>query len=177
MILSLVLVTLSCHGVQIIYDVDKTADFGQFHTYNFKIPRDNPEAPIAFNEINQNFLKGAISNEMVQKNYKISDDPNLMISFYLKVEDRMEIYDYGPYYGYDRGWTDHKTYYYKIGTLTIDLVDTNRNRLVWQGSAIGVLPKTNKNAEEKINLVVNRIFSKYPYLAGESKPVAKEKRK
>jgi len=166
-----------CAKYQIVSDYDHEADFGKFKTFNFQTPKPNPNAPIRFSQINQNRLKHAITHQMMLHNYEKAPNPDLLISFYLKVDQKQGVYDYGPYYGYDYGWNDVSTYNYKEGTLTIDLVDTQRNRLVWQGSAMGVLPDNIRNVEEKIKNVVQKIFNKYQYLAGESKPVASKKQK
>jgi len=166
-----------CSKYQIISDYDHEADFGKYKTFNFQNPKPNPDAPIRFSQINQNRIKHAITYEMMLHGYEKTTNPDLLISFYLKVDQRQGVYDYGPYYGYDYGWNDVSTYNYKEGTLTIDLVDTKRNRLVWQGSAMGVLPEKSKNVEEKVKKVIQKIFNEYKYLAGESKPVASKKRK
>jgi uncharacterized protein DUF4136 len=52
---------------------------------------------------------------------------------------------------------------YKQGTLAIDLIDANRNTLVWQGIAQGRLDaKRMQNATSTIDKVVGEIFTKFP---------------
>ena len=55
------------------------------------------------------------------------------------------------------------TTHYQEGTLAIDLVDTSKQQLVWQGIAQARLTKTMmENPEATINSVVTDIFAKYP---------------
>ena len=67
---------------------------------------------------------------------------------------------YGPWAGYPQ---DIETVHYQEGTLSIDLVDAAKQKLVWQGVAQGRIDKSKlQNPGPAIDKVVSEIFSKYP---------------
>jgi len=74
------------------------------------------------------------------------------------------------FYGYRLGYRawgaypyDIETVSYKQGTLAIDVIDANRNTLVWQGVAQGRLDaKMVKNSTPTIDKVVGEIFAGFP---------------
>ena len=56
---------------------------------------------------------------------------------------------------------------YTEGTLSIDLIDTARNQLVWEGIAVGrIRQSTLDDIQGAVNRVVPLIFQEYPYQAG-----------
>ena len=62
---------------------------------------------------------------------------------------------------------------YTEGTLTVDVVDSAKNRMVWTGDAIGRIG-TRRSPEERaayIDASVAAIFMQYPYQAGSGQPL------
>jgi len=55
---------------------------------------------------------------------------------------------------------------YREGTLVIDLVDTNKNQLVWHGVAIGILEELPSDPDALIRQAVKAVFDQYSYVAG-----------
>jgi hypothetical protein len=56
---------------------------------------------------------------------------------------------------------------YREGTLTVDLVDARRNRMVWTGDAIArVVKRTPEQKMAEIDQAINAIFLQYPHRAG-----------
>ncbi len=56
---------------------------------------------------------------------------------------------------------------YTVGTLTVDLVDAERNHLVWTGDAIGrVTQRTAQERAASADQAVAAIFARYPFVAG-----------
>ena len=49
---------------------------------------------------------------------------------------------------------------YKVGTVSVEIVDTKTNRVVWQGSDANVIRKQ-KGIQKKIDKGVARIFRKF----------------
>jgi hypothetical protein len=62
---------------------------------------------------------------------------------------------------------------YNVGTLVMDVVDREKRQVIFQGGVEGVVTKeAMQNREAAINRAVEYIFSKYPFVAGQSAPVA-----
>ena len=77
----------------------------------------------------------------------------------------------------DSGWGDD-VYQYTEGTLNIDLVDTRRKQLVWEGVAVGEVqnPET-AGSPQSVDKAVAEIFAKYPFRAGVAAPQVPDKSK
>ena len=109
--------------------------------------------------------------------------PDLRVNFYLHAEKKTQTvsvptppvgygYGYGyGYYGYRAGlyepWAGYETEVtqYTEGTLHIDLVETRRKQLVWEGVAIGRIgPRDREQLDQRVAVVVDEVFQKFPFL-------------
>jgi hypothetical protein len=186
----LLLLLTGCSGaLKVVSDYNGGLDFSAYHTYDFYEPDsliDHLNLPTIVNPLNQKRIENAIDEEMEVRGYTRSDDPDILITYFLRVENKTEYtattYNYGqPYYGgygyygyyggYGYGWTDVTSYDYKIGTLVIDLVDREKNELMWYGAGSKALNENPKHVEQEINDAVTRIFYQYRFMAGESRQV------
>lgn len=127
--------------------------------------------------VTQNF-KYAITDEMTKRGYRYSEsNPDLLINFNSNVQNRTEIrstptahfhygyynYRYGLYGAYPLYAQNIDTVHYKIGTVNIDIVDTAKKQLVWEGLSEGILKEKDlQQPKEAILRVTNLIFQKYP---------------
>lgn len=189
-IFSLAIIALSsCSSLSVVSDFNGSLDYSVYKTYNFYKPDttvNHNETPIVMNQLNQRRVEKAIDEEMYIRGYSLSDEPNILISYYLKVENKTEYratsYNYGsPYYGgygyygyyggYGHTMTDVSSYDYRMGTLIVDLVDAKKNELMWYGAATKALESHPKNPESTINYVITKIFDQYLFLAGQKEAV------
>ena len=93
---------------------------------------------------------------------------------------------YGPGWGY-RGWygapygyggTEVTTRRYNVGTLVMDVIDREKRQAVFQGGIEGVVTKEMMaNKQAAIEAAVAHLFAKYPFVAGQSAPVAPVEKK
>jgi hypothetical protein len=62
------------------------------------------------------------------------------------------------------GFADATTYVenYTVGTLVIDMFDTNTKRLIWRGSASDVLSGKPEKDEKKVDSAVSKLFEHFP---------------
>jgi hypothetical protein len=61
---------------------------------------------------------------------------------------------------------------YNVGTLVMDVVDREKRQVVYQGGIEGVVTREMmQNREATITAAVGHLFSKYPFVAGQSAPV------
>jgi hypothetical protein len=174
-------------GPDVRGDYDRAADFSKYRTYNFLSESDANGTE--FRSIAQQMMQQAASREMESRGYVKAQDPDLLINFKGKLEEKTDIQStpapyYGPSYGY-RGWygapygaygyggTEVTTRRYNVGTLVMDVIDREKRVAVFQGGLEGVVSK--KMMEDKqgtLNNAVAAIFSKYPFVAGQGTPVA-----
>lgn len=171
-------------GPEINADFDKAADFGKYRSYGFVAQAGTDTGDVR--SLATQMLQNAASREMESRGYAKDENPDLVINFKGKLEEKTDIEStpapfYGPGWGY-RGWygapwggygaTEVTTRHYKIGTLVMDIVDREQRQVVYQGSVEGVVSKEMlRNREAAINAAVAHIFSKYPFVAGQSAQV------
>ena len=170
-------------GPDVRADYDKSADFGKYRTYGFVAQAGTDTAE--FRSLATQILQKAAAREMESRGYTRSDTPDLVINFKGKVEEKTDIEStpapyYGPAWGY-RGWygapyggwggTEVSTRRYNVGTLVMDVVDRELRQVVFQGGVSDVVTKEmQQNREATLTNAVAQIFSKYPFVAGQSAP-------
>ena len=183
-IATVVLATGCASGPDIRADYDKAVDFGKYRTYGFVAAA--PGDATQFKSLAQQNMQNAAAREMESRGYTKSEPPDLVINFKGKIEEKTDIEStpapyYGPGWGYG-GWygapiggyggTEVTTRHYKVGTLVMDVVDREKRQVVFQGGVEGVVTKEmQQNREAAINGAVAHIFSRYPFVAGQSAPV------
>jgi len=168
-------------GPEVRGDFDPAADFGRFRTFGFveQAGTDTADA----RSLTTLLLQNAAAREMEARGYVRSDNPDLVINFQGRLEERVDIQSrpapsMGPTWGY-RGWpgstwggTEVTTRRYNVGTLVVDLVDLQQRQMVFQGTAQGTVTRDmQSNREQTINDTVAQIFAKFPFVAGQSAPV------
>lgn len=178
-------------GPDVRGDYDRTVDFGKYKTYNFLSTADGGAE---FKSISQQMMQQAASREMEARGYTRSDNPDLLLNFKGKLEEKTDIQStpapyYGPSYGY-RGWygapygaygyggTEVTTRRYNVGTLVMDVIDREKRQAVFQGGLEGVV--TSKMMQDKQGSITNAvasIFAEYPFVAGQSAPVVPAEKK
>ena len=159
---------------------DKDADFSAYKTFSFAVTRSEEQSK--YSSLLDKFMKTAISSELADRGYRPSDKADLLVNFNVSSKEKTAVYDVPPshyryryYYGYG-AWphyaTETRVKQYTEGTVNIDLVDTDKNQLVWEGVAIGrVRDDALENLEQRINDVVTLIFQEYPFVAGQAEAV------
>jgi hypothetical protein len=171
-------------GPEIRADYDRAADFGKYRSYGFVAKADTDSGD--FKSLSTQMMQNAAAREMEARGYVRSDNPDLVINFKGQLEEKVDIEStpapyYGPGWGY-AGWggaywggyggTEVTTRRYNVGTLVMDVVDKDKRQVVYQGGVEGVVTKEMlQNREAAINAAVGHIFSKYPFVAGQSAPV------
>jgi hypothetical protein len=174
-------------GPDVRADYDKAADFGKYRTYGFVAQPGTDQGDVR--SLATQMLQKAAAREMEARGYRPADNPDLVINFQGKLEEKTDIEStpapyYGAGWGY-RGWggapygmvgyggTEVTTRRYKVGTLVMDVVDREQRQVVFQGGIEGVVTKEmQKNREASINAAVGNIFAKYPFVAGQTATVA-----
>ena len=81
---------------------------------------------------------------------------------------------YGGWYGVPwGGGQELRTRHYKVGTLVMDIVDREKKQAVFQGGLETVVSKEMlQKKDESLRTAVAQLFAKYPFVAGQSAPVA-----
>ena len=174
-------------GPDVRADYDKAADFGKYRTYNFVAATGTGSTDAK--SLAQQILQNAASREMESRGYTKADNADLLINFKGKLEEKTDIestpapmygagWGYRGYYGapyaaYGYGGSEVSTRRYNVGTLVMDMVDRQKQQVVFQGGVEDVVTKKMlEDREALLTGAVSTIFAQFPFRAGQSAPVA-----
>jgi hypothetical protein len=181
------LVTLAgcATGPAVRTDFDPEADFARYKTWAFYQPIAMEES--GYTTYLTERIRADVRREMEARGYAYDEkSPDLRVNFQGIVREKTDVYsvprtDFNYFYSYRArryfavpSWYDEtQVSHYREGTLTVDIVDAARNRLVWTGDAIGrVTRKTPQERAEDTDRAITEVFLRYPYRAGSNAPVA-----
>lgn len=168
----LMLFIASCSSVKVTADYDKAVDFEQYKTYAF-FKEGIDQATI--NDLDKKRILTAIDNNLTAKGFtKASSNPDFVINIFTKASKQVNVTThnnfYSPYGYYGWGWgpywgPNNTTVSTSIeGTLYIDVLDTKKKALIWQGIGTGYLDNapTPEKKEERIHEFIEKILTKFP---------------
>jgi len=178
-----ILVSACTPSLQVRSDVDPTADFSQYTTFNFFEPmgiEGGYNSPV-FGE----HYRAAISRELGQRMYRSADTPDLLINVTVRADDKVSMrafttpYMTGAYYARPGGAYagsalgvgvavgPRATYSTEVSVF-IDFVDFERHQVVWQGVTVfKASDKVAQQLRDAIYTSVNKVFAEYPFIAGQ----------
>ena len=170
-------------GPRITSEADPEADFGGYRTFGFYAPLALEKEGYATPTTDR--IKAAARAQLESRGYTYTtEQPDLWLNLNAYMQEKTDVssyptVDYNYYYSYRARsyfavpfWHDEThVRQYTEGTLNVDLVDRRKNRLVWEGIAVGRIAKL-KPAERaaRIDATVAEIFARYPYRAGSAAP-------
>jgi len=164
-------------GPRVQTDYDRAANFDAYVTFSFHRPLGTDEQ--GYGTLVSQRLKAAAQRELEARGYRyVETGGDLSVNFGARLEDRMRVTEtpepvIGGWYGYRRygTWVGYQSRVsvdeYTQGTLTVDLVDSRRNQLVWSATAVGrVTECTRENLDAAIAGAMSAAFREYPFRAG-----------
>jgi hypothetical protein len=145
-------------------EFDPSVDFSKYKTYSWvedeSIPLAVPYEPDTPRETTDALIRAAIEEELDQKGFvkNESGQTDLQITYFGVGRSRIELpedlpYDQSGYQGEARVVTE--------GTLTVDVVDARKKRLIWRGRAVEMFREL-EEAEDKIRSAVSQVFEDFP---------------
>lgn len=160
------LVLASCAAMSISSYVARDADFNRYRTYAWG-PADTfgtGDPRLDNNTLFLERLQTAVDKELAARRFEktSSGAPDLLIHYHASVSQRVDVNGADQKYGY---CDDCRPFVFDAGTLTVDLVDSRTNKLVWRGWAEGSLDgiiDDQKSMEQRIDDAVARILAKLP---------------
>jgi len=180
-LLAIALLAGCATGPRVTAEADPEADFSRFRTFAFYSPLAIERE--GYSSAASEQMKAAARAQMEARGYVFTAErPDLWVNINAYTQRRTDVstmptVDYAYYYSYrSRGyyvvpyWRDRTDVYrYTEGTLNVDLVDVERNRLVWEGIAVGRVTRENDPVERaaRINATMADIFARFPYRAGQ----------
>lgn len=155
-------------------DSKPSADLTRYQTYGFvEKPGTDREG---YSTLLTGHFKAAVQQEMHARGYRLVEkDPELQVNFFSNVENRSETrnsprmsigyihYRGGVSVGFPITHNDIDTRNYKVGTITLDIIDARAKELIWSGVLEGALSrKAMENPAGAVQSAVTQIFNRYP---------------
>nr|WP_299345019.1 DUF4136 domain-containing protein [Allomuricauda sp.] len=171
-----VMLFASCSSVRVIADYDQRADFRTYRTFAYyKTGIDRAQ----ISDLDKKRILRAIDNEMVNRGFTKSQQPDILISIFTKEREQVDVYNnnwgwgwgwgwggfYNPWlWGPGWGWGGSNVSTRTEGSLYIDFIDARSKELVWQGRGVGTLNniKNIEKKEKRIKEFVSEILEEYP---------------
>lgn len=167
--IALALGSLTCAttAARVNYDQDPGFDFGGLQTWDWM------EAPgqaqgAARSPLVEQRIRDAIERELAAKGYNrtaTDGDVDFRVAFHGGTNQKLDVRTTYDYYGYR--WrvpverTDIREY--TEGTLIVDIVDGERNELVWRGTGVAeVRAESPEEITQQVSAVVAEILKNFP---------------
>ncbi|OYT15295.1 MAG: hypothetical protein B7C24_13800 [Bacteroidetes bacterium 4572_77] len=169
----------SCSSTKITSDYDPDVDFKTYKTYSF-LPW-NKQSDKILSDLDKRRFIAAVSYEMDNIGYtSVPAGGDIAINIFLIIDQKTGTssyndyytsgvgvgYYYGPWgYNYPGGvstYTTMHSYDYKEGTLILDLLDSKKKQLAWQGTAKAIIDSNPKSVNQGIKTVVSKLFAEFP---------------
>ncbi len=170
-ILLLLVILSSCSSVKVAADYDRESNFDDYKTFAFFKPGiDKAE----INDIDKRRILRAIEAELLAKGYTKSENPDMLVSIFTKSNQRVDVYNnawgngawgWGGYggWGWRSGWNNNQVSVSTQGVLFIDILNSKKKELIWQGSGTGNLEVKNTDKKDaRIKEFVSEMFMLFP---------------
>ncbi len=161
-------------GVKYNHDYDPTADFSNLETYAWaeRVPSGDDD-PRVYNDITMRKIKFAVDKALQDRGMRlVNANPDIYVAWHGAINGKMSLQTVNSGYGYGYGWYGgmgmgtSTTYVneWDEGTLLIDIIDGQKQELIWRGSAQAELKdhQDPSTGQERLNEVVVNVLAAFP---------------
>ncbi len=174
------LASWGCSSLSVNTDFDPANDFSQYKTYMWyggEMPADDA---LSANPLVKKRVASSVDDALAAKGYAVgtAEDMDFIVIIHAGVQQKTQVsqtygysgYGYGGYGygGYHGGWGGYggrtEVYQYDEATLVIDIVDAEKEELVWRGTASDMLADnpSREKQQAKIDKAVSRVMANFP---------------
>jgi hypothetical protein len=144
-------------------DFDHACDFSHYQTYRWAAP---PNVDF-LNQLMQSRVIGFVEEALAAKRLRrVETGGDLLVSFQMNARQEQVFTTFSDGFGWDLGWgstvATTTTQVITLGVLTVDLTDSQRNKLVFEGVSTAPLSSKPEHNTKRLAKGVSEIFEKYP---------------
>ena len=158
-----------CATMTVSSHIERGINFSEYVTYDWGPPDNLPvgDPRLDNNPFFTDYLQGAIEKRMAAKGYDraVAGGADLLIHYHASVSQKIDVDDVDHRYGYCYENCEPRYFNYEEGTLVIDLVDTNTNKVIWRGwaqdSMNGIIDNQAR-LEKQVDESVTRMMMQLP---------------
>jgi len=168
-------------GMSAKSDFEKSFDFNQLHTFEFKTDRASDD-PLSTNTLEAGRIQNALAAQLEANGFsQSSDSPDFIVAFYSRTKEKSQIQSSGfggRGFGFGRGFgwgygipyrarwrygfgPDIWTTTYTQGCVMADIIDTRTNDLVWRGvvkDTVNGIGQSEKQANQAAKDLVKQLM-------------------
>lgn len=153
------IIASSCVPIKVLSDYEENLNFDKYTTY--KVEQNKSVFPKDANPIQHLRLEAGIKNKMKELGFIESDDPELLVRYFVKKEIHEAVVHKGEEPDNEMYKYNFEIYQYKEGTMVLDFYDAKEKKALWHGVLSRTVKEDLKTAEKRINRNVNAIFDKF----------------
>jgi hypothetical protein len=167
-IIAIVIMAGCSPQIKVYSDMDPDYDLWTYKTFDWgeKVSIEAGRNPLRYNELNDKRIKAAVLEQLQSRGFVPREqDPDLILHYHIIVDDKSAVTTEPFGYRYGAYWmrSGVNVYYYREGTLIIDLMERSTKNLVWRGWAVANVDEIDpEEVDEVIKLAVEKIFRKFP---------------
>ena len=128
-----------CAALTVSAHIERNVDFTEYVSYDWGPPDNLPvgDPRLDNNPFFTDYLMGAIEKQLAAKGYEraATGGADLVIHYHANVHQQVDVYGVDQQYGYCYGNCEPQVVNFEEGTLIVDIVDTQTNKVVWRGWA------------------------------------------
>ena len=168
---SIIFIFQVCSPVRVISTRTKPeVNFSNFQTFNFLDISLKNEGMGDENALGVQMLKNSLETKLTQKGFKKSENPDLWVNIGIvteeKVQTRRTNFREAPIYIGQRNYSwqskEVEVGRYRLGTVSVDLVDANNNVPIWEGVVQGTITENPEKLKRRIDQGIEKLMEKIP---------------
>ena len=175
LVLAVVLPFFACSSSRIQTDYDHQADFSTYSTFAWYLETENNGPTQGPSQIVDGRIRSTIVENLQAKGLSRAEpgEADLAVTYYASLSSQTQFHTTGWGqgrgwgqgwsfgYGFWPGWTTTTVHTYHEGTVIIDIIDREKNQLVWRGVTTRALGKKS-HSDGKIDQSISRVFVDFP---------------
>jgi len=156
LVLAITLPFLACSSSRIQTDFDHQADFSAYSTFAWYQATENDGPTQGPSQIIDGRIRRAIAENLQARGFSQVEpsEADLSVTYYTSLNSQTQFHTTG--WGHGWGWGPHWGFGYGF-----DIIDREKNQLVWRGVTTRVLGKKS-HSDEKIDQSMSRVFVDFP---------------
>jgi hypothetical protein len=159
-----VLLSTAAFAQKVNIDWDRSANFGNFHTYMWE---KSPHPAKGFWD--QRIMDGVDKQLQAKGLTKVDANPDIWVVYSNSIHDQKQVVGTGYGMGPSWGWgywgpssVSYNTYVTKLGTLVVELADVKGKDLLWRGSVTNTISDNSNKNINNLDKSINKLFQNYP---------------
>jgi len=144
--LALAVLLVGCgSGITVSSDYDPGTDFSKIKTFRWLEVKKRAQDDPLTNQLIERRVQAAAEKALIAKGFQKLDtgEPDFFVAAFAGLKEKMNVtdwgYSYGPYWGPYPYGRNIDVSYYTQASLFLDIVDNEKDQLLWRGVGTGVV--------------------------------------